>query len=99
MRESGVATGFRNWRSGQKRQVSDLPLIHKSIPNLNVVDLEMAMRKLERRNARLARIVEARFYAGFSREEAANLLDISPATLDRDWLRAKTHLLLSLEAV
>ncbi len=41
---------------------------------------------------RLARIVECRFFAGFSDEEIAGALDVSVRTVQRDWLRARAWL-------
>lgn len=65
--------------------------------SIDALALEEALCALEIQHPRLARVVETRFFAGFGREEAASLLGISPATLDRDWLRAKTYLLVLLQ--
>jgi DNA-directed RNA polymerase specialized sigma24 family protein len=39
-----------------------------------------------------ARIVELRYFAGLSVEQAAEALEISPATVKRDWTSAKAWL-------
>ena len=39
-----------------------------------------------------ARVVECRFFAGMSVEETAEALDISPATVKRDWTLARAFL-------
>ncbi|RKZ12523.1 RNA polymerase subunit sigma, partial [bacterium] len=41
---------------------------------------------------RLARVVECRFFAGFTEEETALALDISDRTVRRDWIKARTIL-------
>src|SRR5207249_1704802 len=47
---------------------------------------------------RQARIVELRFFAGLTVEETAELLEISPATVKRDWTLAKIWLRRELSA-
>lgn len=57
-----------------------------------LLDLDAALRKLEALDPRLAQIVDLRFFAGMSAEEAAEALDISLATVKREWLRARAFL-------
>ena len=47
---------------------------------------------------RQARIVELRFFGGLTVEETAELLEISPATVKRDWTLAKIWLRRELSA-
>jgi len=54
--------------------------------------LDEALTRLERVDPEQARIVELRFFAGLSVEEAADALDISPATLKRRWALARAWL-------
>ena len=51
--------------------------------------LDEALTRLETIDAEQARIVELRFFAGFSIEETADALDMSPATLKRRWALAR----------
>lgn len=51
-----------------------------------------AVRRLERENDRLARVVDCRFFAGMTIEETAAALGTSPATVKRDWLLARAWL-------
>lgn len=51
--------------------------------------LDAALDRLEEENARAARGVECRFFAGMSIQETAEALDVSPATVNRDWKHAK----------
>jgi RNA polymerase sigma-70 factor, ECF subfamily len=54
--------------------------------------LDEALRTLESFAPRQARIVELRFFAGLSLEEAAEVLDVSVGTVRRDWSLARAWL-------
>ena len=51
--------------------------------------LDEALNDLERLDARQARVVELRYFGGLSVEEAAAALEISPATVKREWATAR----------
>ena len=57
-----------------------------------VLALHDALDRLATLNERQARIVEARFFAGLPIEETAEALEISPATVKRDWNLASAWL-------
>jgi RNA polymerase sigma factor (TIGR02999 family) len=57
-----------------------------------LVALDAALQKLEALDARLTRVVECRYFGGMSVEEAAHALDVSPATIKRDWTLARAWL-------
>jgi RNA polymerase sigma factor (TIGR02999 family) len=61
-----------------------------------VLGVHSALEELESADERLARLVELRFYAGMSAEEAAAAMDISLATAKRDWRKARAFLLARL---
>lgn len=54
--------------------------------------LDEALAQLETLDARHAQIVEYRFFGGLTIEETANVLNLSPATVKRDWTLAKAWL-------
>jgi RNA polymerase sigma-70 factor (ECF subfamily) len=54
--------------------------------------LDEALTRLEQVDPEQARIVELRYFAGLSIEEAAGALGISPATLKRRWALARAWL-------
>ncbi len=54
--------------------------------------VDQALTALERHDPRLAELVELRFFAGFSVEESAELLNISERTVKRDWQKARALL-------
>ncbi len=51
--------------------------------------LDEALSQLAKLDERLARVVEYRFFGGMQEKEIAELLDISPRTVRRDWRKAK----------
>ena len=59
---------------------------------IDVTALDQALQALEALDERQARIVELRFFGGLTVEETAELLEISPATVKRDWTLAKIWL-------
>jgi len=58
----------------------------------DLVALDDAMNALARLDPRKVRIIEMRFFGGLSAEETAEVLDVSPATVRRDWSIAKLWL-------
>jgi RNA polymerase sigma factor (TIGR02999 family) len=59
---------------------------------VDLLGLDEALDRLTRLDARQGRLVELRFFGGLSIEEAAEVLDISPATISREWVMAKAWL-------
>ena len=57
-----------------------------------LADLEEALSRLEKVDKRLSDVVECRFHGGLSIEDTAAALDVSPATVKRDWALAKAWL-------
>jgi RNA polymerase sigma factor (TIGR02999 family) len=57
-----------------------------------LLDVEAALEKLEAQDPRRAKLVEMRFFAGLSIEDAAAALGISLATAKRDWAFARAWL-------
>jgi RNA polymerase sigma factor (TIGR02999 family) len=58
----------------------------------NVVALDDALKALSAIDARQSQIVELRFFGGLSIEEAAEVLEVSPGTVMRDWTFARAWL-------
>lgn len=63
-----------------------------------VLAVDEALERLVAVDPRQGRLVELRYFAGFSIEEAAELLEISPATAKRDWAFARAWLQRELTA-
>jgi RNA polymerase sigma factor (TIGR02999 family) len=60
--------------------------------DLDLVALDDALQLLARTDPQQSRIVELRYFAGLKIEETAEVLQISPATVKRDWTVAKAFL-------
>jgi len=59
---------------------------------VDVLALDEALEALGKLDARQARVVELRFFGGLSVEETAAALDISTATVKREWVTARAWL-------
>lgn len=57
-----------------------------------IVVLDDALQDLERLDGRQSRVVELRYFGGFSVPETAEALSISAATVKRDWVVARAWL-------
>ena len=57
-----------------------------------LVALDEALDELAKFDARKSRVVELRYFGGLSLEETAEVLEISPMTVRRDWRAAKAWL-------
>lgn len=59
---------------------------------IDVIWLNGALEQLAKLDARQAKVVELRYFAGMSVEEVAEVLSISPATVKREWATARVWL-------
>jgi RNA polymerase sigma factor (sigma-70 family) len=59
--------------------------------------LDKAMASLESRDSRQHDVVMLRFFAGLTVEQAAEVLDVSAATVKSDWSYARAWLLREVE--
>ena len=57
-----------------------------------MIALDDALERLGQRNPRLPRVVELRFFAGLSEDEAAEVLGVTSRTIQRDWAVARAWL-------
>ena len=89
-------------RSSRKREGNRLTLaLNESIAgpqgrSVDLAALDDALHALEKLDARQSRIVELRFFAGFSIEDTSEVIGVSPATVKREWSTAKAWLLREL---
>ena len=61
-------------------------------PDENLIALDMALQELEKIDEKQSRIVELRYFGGLTIEETAEVLEISPATVKREWTMARAWL-------
>jgi RNA polymerase sigma factor (TIGR02999 family) len=58
-----------------------------------ILTLDAALDRLNAVSERLRQVVELRFFAGMPEDEVAELLGVTPRTVERDWLKARLFLL------
>ena len=66
-------------------------------PLVDLIALDEALETLATLDARKVRVIELRFFAGLTVEETADVLEVSPDTVARDWRMARTWLLRQLD--
>ena len=64
----------------------------------SLLDINDALDRVALIDARLARVVECRFFGGLSEEEIAEVLGVTVRTVQRDWARARMLLRRELSA-
>ena len=65
--------------------------------DLDLVALDQALEALGKLDPQQARVIELRFFGGLTIEEISEALDISAATVTRDWVTAKAWLFAQLK--
>jgi RNA polymerase sigma-70 factor, ECF subfamily len=77
---------------GRQRVPLDEVIVFTDDRAQELLALDDALRRLAAESERAARIVEWRFFAGMSIEETADVMQISPATVKREWTLARAWL-------
>jgi RNA polymerase sigma factor (TIGR02999 family) len=84
-------------RGGEHTRVAlDPALTLADMPGVDLAALDDALTALATADPRRSRVVELRFFGGLSVEETAQVLDVSPETVMRDWKVAKAWLFTQL---
>lgn len=77
-------------RGGSERtQIAVEAVSFDDRPAFDLINVDEALSKLEKLDARQAQIVEMKFFGGLKIEEIGEVLNISPATVKREWSSAK----------
>jgi RNA polymerase sigma factor (TIGR02999 family) len=79
-------------RDGGRRIALEEALHPLQVEDVDVIDLDRALKGLEQLDEKQSRIVELRFFGGLSIEDTATLIGLSPATVKREWAMAKAWL-------
>jgi RNA polymerase sigma factor (TIGR02999 family) len=74
---------------GDAKLTLDTGIALPSKPDVDLVVLDDALTRLAELDPRQSRIIEMRFFGGLSLEETAAVLDISLATVKREWASAR----------
>lgn len=87
-------------KAGGDRQRIELAQVEVAVPgggpDLDLLALDEALEKLRLKDPRQADLVNLRFFAGLTNDEAAAVLGISPSTADSDWAYARCWLRLEM---
>ncbi len=83
---------------GQKPLALDEGAVVSAESPERLIDFDAALEKLAGIDAQKARVVELRFFAGLTVEQAALALGVSPSTVARDWQFARVWLYSELKA-
>jgi RNA polymerase sigma-70 factor (ECF subfamily) len=84
-------------RGGDRARISLTAANDLALPmQRDILEVDEALRRLEALDPRAAAVVELRFFAGLTEPEIAEVLDISLATLHRDWKVARAWLISQL---
>lgn len=88
------ARAHKRLKRGEGQVPLDLALIDPpwDPPGLDILELDEALARLAAESPQKAHLVELRYFAGLTYEEAANTLGISRATAERWWAYARAFL-------
>jgi RNA polymerase sigma factor (TIGR02999 family) len=97
-----VLVDHERHRRADKRDGGDRVTLSSADPpdpnqNVDLLALDEALHALEKVDARKARVIELRVFAGLDFDECAQALDISRATLARDFRTARAWLYRALD--
>jgi len=81
-------------KHGQGRRLQQLPPDLPAVdgPSDEVLAIDAALAKLAGHDPLKSRLVELRFFAGLTGEQAAQVMGISPSSADRHWVFARAWL-------
>ena len=84
----------RRLKHGGRRHRQELhpDLVATPEPNEAILAVDAALAKLAARDALKARLIELRYFAGLTGDQAAEILGISPSSADRHWVFARAWL-------
>jgi len=90
-----ILINYAEKQSAQKRggnftpiDADSLDLIADDNAARELLEMHETLNRLEKRNKRQANVFECRFFGGMTVDDTAFALDISPATVKRDWQAA-----------
>jgi RNA polymerase sigma-70 factor (ECF subfamily) len=79
-------------------ECSGVPEIVQTEPEAEeIIAVDRALEDLSRHSQRQAKLVELRYFAGYSLEECATLLNVSEKTVQRDWRVARVRLRIAID--
>jgi RNA polymerase sigma factor (sigma-70 family) len=82
---------------GRRRQELSPDLVVAKVPNEELLALDESLVKLAQHDPVKARLVELRYFAGLTGDQAAQILGLSPKTADHYWAYARAWLRREME--
>lgn len=86
------ARGKQTLKRGGGRQRQPLLEVPDSVPDEELLALHESLTRLEAQDPIKARLIELRYFAGLTGDQAAEVLGISPSSADRHWVFARAWL-------
>src|SRR5262245_53704952 len=82
----------RKHGGGLHRQGLDAEAVAAPEPDEDLLALDAALRRLAERDPQKAKLIELRYFAGLTGDQAAAALGMSPSAADRHWVFARAWL-------
>ena len=82
----------------QRRADMELDALAAPEPEMDLIALDAALQRLAQQDPQKARLVEMRYFAGLTGDQAAEMLGLSPSTADRYWVFARAWLRREMES-
>ena len=82
----------RKHGGGRQREEVDADAIVAPEPNLDLLTLDAALHRLAALDPLKAKLVELRYFAGLTSDQAAEVLGLAPRPADRHWAYARAWL-------
>ena len=89
-------TAVKRGSGGQKLSLDDVATLSLETADENLIALDRALDELAEFDAQQSRIIELRYFGGMTIEETAEVMELSPATVKREWALARAWLYKSI---
>jgi DNA-directed RNA polymerase specialized sigma24 family protein len=91
--EQARRKGSLKYGGGWQREMGEVEAAGPDLAPAEILDVDQALQKLAQANPPIAKLVELRYFAGLTLEEAAAALNIHVRTAQRHWIYAKAWLM------
>jgi len=88
-RNRGAAKRGGGWKRVSLDDAPQLEARESAVQNVDLVELDGALKRLEAGHPDLLEVVELRYFAGLATEQVAHVLELNAGTVRRRWSKAK----------
>ena len=85
-------TAAKRGSGGQRVSLEEVATLSSNAANESLIALDEALQRLATIDAEQSKIIELRYFGGLTIEETAQVLQISPSTVQREWTIARAWL-------